>query len=103
MPFFYVERVAVLTMTWSYVRIAVIVYLLIIEPEPEPEPESFPPWRQRDNILALKVYFSLYEWFCKLKLVHWSHRKRIFTFVKVFLLSLLTNVFNAEKVSTCSS
>ena len=101
MPFFYVERVAVLTMTWSYVRIAVIVYLLIIEPEPEPE--SFPPWRQRDNILALKVYFSLYEWFCKLKLVPWSHRKRIFKFVKVFLLSLLTNVFNAEKVSTCSS
>ena len=60
---FYVEHVAVLTMTWSYVRIAVIVYLLIIEPEPEPEPEpeSFPPWRQRDNIMALKVYFSRYE------------------------------------------
>ena len=46
---FYVEHVAVLKMTWSYVRIAVIVYLLIIEPEPE----SFPPWRQRDNIMAL--------------------------------------------------
>ena len=56
---FYVEHVAVLTMTWSYVKIAVIVYLLIIEPEPEPE--SFPPWRQRDNIMALKVYFCLYE------------------------------------------
>ena len=25
LPFFYVESVAVLTMTWSYVRIAVIV------------------------------------------------------------------------------
>ena len=27
---FYVERVAVLTMTWSYVRIAVIVYHFIV-------------------------------------------------------------------------
>ena len=58
---FYVEHVAVLTMTWSHARIAVIVYVYLLIIEPEPEPESFPPWRQRDNIMALKVYFSLYE------------------------------------------